>query len=112
MYAKGEGVAIDAAEAASWFLRAAEQGDALGQFNYAVILTKGLGVETDVAQAVAGIAARRKAVTIHRRPVSAIATPRASARKSIGSKRSSGSARLPSTASDLRWPSWRKWCEP
>ena len=39
-------------EAASWFRRAAEQGDAFGQFNYAVALTKGLGVAVDLPQAV------------------------------------------------------------
>ena len=45
-------VARDPSQAANWFLRAAESGDALGQFNYAVALTKGIGVEIDLAQAV------------------------------------------------------------
>ena len=41
----------DPSEGASWFFFAPPKvGDALGQFNYAVALTKGIGVEIDLAQ--------------------------------------------------------------
>lgn len=47
----GSSCAKDYAEAASWFRRAAEQGEATAQFNLGYLMYKGLGVETDRKQA-------------------------------------------------------------
>ena len=52
MYAKGEGVLKDDAEAVRWFRLAAEQGDASAQFNLGVMYAKGEGVLKDDAEAV------------------------------------------------------------
>ena len=52
LYATGQGVPEDAAEAASWFRRAAEQGDARAQNNLGLMYTGGEGVEQDSAKAV------------------------------------------------------------
>ncbi|MCF7686947.1 MAG: lipase maturation factor family protein [Cephaloticoccus sp.] len=52
LYISGEeGVTRDGAEAAKWFRRAAELGQASAQFNLALILAQGDGVPKDVAQA-------------------------------------------------------------
>ena len=51
MYRGGEGVAIDAAEAARWYQRAADQGFAAAQFNLGVMLQKGEGLARDDAAA-------------------------------------------------------------
>ena len=52
MYAKGEGVAQDYAEAVKWFRRAAEQGLAAAQNNLGASYDKGEGVAQDYAEAV------------------------------------------------------------
>jgi hypothetical protein len=52
MYANGRGVAQDAAEAVRWYRKAAEQGDADGQFNLGVMYANGRGVAQDAAEAV------------------------------------------------------------
>jgi TPR repeat protein len=50
MYANGEGVPKDDAEAVKWFRKAAEQGDAKAQFNLGVMYAEGRGVpRNDVA---------------------------------------------------------------
>ena len=53
MYQNGRGVAKDEAEAASWYPKAAEQGDARGQFNLGKMYGLGRGVPKDETQAVA-----------------------------------------------------------
>ena len=49
MYDTGVGVAQDAAEAVRWFRLAAEQGDALAQFDLGVMYATGGGVLQDDA---------------------------------------------------------------
>ena len=51
MYDTGVGVAQDAAEAVRWFRLAAEQGDALAQFDLVVMYATGGGVPQDDAAA-------------------------------------------------------------
>jgi TPR repeat protein len=52
MYANGQGVRRDDAQAAEWYRRAAEQGDASAQNNLGVMLANGQGVPQDDGQAV------------------------------------------------------------
>ena len=52
MYAKGQGVRQDYAQAVQWYHKAAEQGDAEAQFNLGLMYAKGQGVRQDDAQAV------------------------------------------------------------
>ena len=52
LYARGEGVARDAAEGAGWLRKAAEQGDADAQYDLGLLYARGQGVETDAAEAV------------------------------------------------------------
>ncbi len=52
MYLNGQGVARDNAEAAKWYRKAAEQGDAGAQFNLGVMYGGGQGVPQDYAEAV------------------------------------------------------------
>ena len=52
MYANGQGVPQDDAEAVKWFRLAAEQGNASAQFNLALMYDKGQGVPQDYAEAV------------------------------------------------------------
>jgi TPR repeat protein len=49
---RGEGVAQDKAEAAIWFRRASEAGDASAMVNLAIMLAAGSGVAKDKALAV------------------------------------------------------------
>jgi TPR repeat protein len=51
MYASGEGIPQDHAEASKWFRKAAEQGDAKAQNNLGVMHARGLGVPLDYAEA-------------------------------------------------------------
>ena len=51
MYAKGDKVAQDWAQAKAWFEKAASQGYARAQKNLGVMYLKGLGVKKDFAQA-------------------------------------------------------------
>ena len=52
MYANGEGVAEDDAEAARWLRLAADQGHAGAQYNLGVMYASGRGVPEDDAEAV------------------------------------------------------------
>jgi hypothetical protein len=52
MYAKGQGVAQDYAEAVRWYLMAADQGDAPAQNNLGFMYANGQGVLQDFAEAV------------------------------------------------------------
>src|SRR5512137_2931812 len=52
IYAKGEGVPKDAAEAVKWFRKAAEQELASAQYNLGLMYAKGEGVPKDAAEAV------------------------------------------------------------
>ena len=52
MYAKGEGVPENDAEAVGWFRKAAEQGDATAQSNLGVMYATGRGVLKDDTEAV------------------------------------------------------------
>ena len=52
MYALGEGVPEDDAQAVSWYRKAAEQGFAEAQYNLGVMYVNGTGVPEDDAQAV------------------------------------------------------------
>ena len=52
MYAKGQGVRQDYAEAVRWYRRAAEQGDAQAQSNLGVLYANGRGVRQDHDEAV------------------------------------------------------------
>ncbi len=52
MYAKGQGVAQDYAEAVKWFRRAAEQGNVFAQSHFGWIYAEGEGVTQDYAEAV------------------------------------------------------------
>jgi len=50
-YANSEGVARDYAQAAVWYLKAADQSHALAQFNLGVMYARGQGVPVDNAKA-------------------------------------------------------------
>ena len=52
MYAKGEEVPKDLAEAVKWFLRASEQGNASAQCNLGIMYGNGEGVPKDPVEAV------------------------------------------------------------
>ncbi|MBF1271437.1 MAG: sel1 repeat family protein, partial [Neisseria sp.] len=52
MYANGQGVRQDDAQAVQWFRKAAEQGVAEAQYNLGVMYANGQGVRQDDAQAV------------------------------------------------------------
>ena len=52
MYANGEGVARDYAEAVRWYRKAAEQGHAVAQNKLGVRYARGEGVARDYAEAV------------------------------------------------------------
>ncbi|WP_432760534.1 tetratricopeptide repeat protein [Neisseria lactamica] len=52
MYANGQGVRQDDEQAAQWFRKAAEQGNAKAQFNLGLMYANGQGVRQDDAQAV------------------------------------------------------------
>ena len=51
MYAKGQGVQQDFAQAKFWYEKAAEQGDVRAQCGLGVMYTTGQGVKKDLAQA-------------------------------------------------------------
>jgi hypothetical protein len=51
MYANGQGVPRDQAEAVRWYVKAAQQGDAGAQYSLAVAYRDGKGVAQDAAQA-------------------------------------------------------------
>ena len=51
MYAKGEGVPQDHAQAMDWYRKAAEQGYAAAQFNLGVMYDNASGVPQDFVQA-------------------------------------------------------------
>ena len=51
MYANGQGVPQDHAEAMTWYRKAAEQGDAAAQLNLGVMYHVGQGVPQDYVQA-------------------------------------------------------------
>jgi uncharacterized protein len=51
MYARGQGVARDDAEAANWYRRAAEQGFAYAQYNLGFMYDVGQGIPQDSAEA-------------------------------------------------------------
>jgi len=51
MYANGQGVPQDSAEALKWYRKAAEQGNAAAQFNLGVMYDNGQGVPQDRAEA-------------------------------------------------------------
>jgi len=51
-FANGKGPALDYAQAASWYLRAAEQNHALAQFNLGVMYANGQGMAPDKAQSI------------------------------------------------------------
>lgn len=51
MYVNGSGVPTDYAEAARWYLQAAEQGDAVAQSSLRVMYVLGWGVPQDYVQA-------------------------------------------------------------
>ena len=47
--AAGKGVERDKAQAAAWFIKAAERGDAMGQFCLSLCYAGGDGVKQDIA---------------------------------------------------------------
>jgi len=51
MYGEGRGVPQDFAEAARWYRRAAERGDAPAQYNLGLAYARGEGVAQDVVAA-------------------------------------------------------------
>jgi TPR repeat protein len=51
MYLTGRGVSVNLTEAAKWIRRAADHGDARGQFNLAAMYLQGQGVPRDAAEA-------------------------------------------------------------
>ena len=59
MYANGEGVPEDDAEAVRWYRLAAEQGYAAAQFNLGFMYANGEGVPEDDAEAVRVVPPRR-----------------------------------------------------
>ena len=48
MYANGQGVRQDDAQAVQWYRKAAEQGDAEAQYNLGVMYTQGQGVRQNL----------------------------------------------------------------
>jgi TPR repeat protein len=50
-YSTGDGTALDYAQAADWYRRAAEQSHGMAQFNLGVMYTEGHGVSRDGGQA-------------------------------------------------------------
>ena len=56
MYAYGLEVPLDYTKAATWFWKAAEQGDAASQFSLALLYAQGLGVSQDNVQALMWLA--------------------------------------------------------
>ena len=52
MLEKGLGVAKDVVEAVSWYRKAAEQGEALAQYNLGRMFQYGLGVSMNRAEAI------------------------------------------------------------
>ena len=52
MYAEGQGVPQDYAEAVKWFRLAADQGNATAQYNLGLMYDKGQGVPQNYAEAV------------------------------------------------------------
>ena len=52
MYARGDGVTQDYAEAERWFLKAAEQGDVDAQYNLGVMYANGEGVTQNYTEAI------------------------------------------------------------
>ena len=52
MYAQGQGLAQDCAQAAAWYRKAADQGYADAQFNLAAMYAQGQGVAQDNEQAI------------------------------------------------------------
>jgi hypothetical protein len=52
MYANGEGVPQDYAEAAKWYRKAADQGYDVAQYNLGIMYDEGRGVPQDYAEAV------------------------------------------------------------
>ena len=52
MYANGQGVQKDDAQAVKWFRKAAEQGNAKAQYCLGVMYDSGIGVQKDEAQTV------------------------------------------------------------
>ena len=79
MYANGQGVPQDYAEAVKWFRLAADQGDATAQFNLGIMYAKGQGVPQDYAEAVNGIASLPTRATPAPSSTSASCTPKAKA---------------------------------
>ena len=84
MYENGRGVAKDDAEAVIWYRKAADQGNALAQFNLGLMLREGQGVPQDdvrahmwfdIAAAVASNASVRDQSVKHRDLVAAKMTP-------------------------------------
>ena len=61
MYANGEGVLKDDAEAVRWYRLAAEQGHGGAQNNLGLMCATGAGVAQDLAEAVKWVSARRRA---------------------------------------------------
>jgi TPR repeat protein len=53
MYANGQGVPQDDTQAAAWYRKAADQGNATAQTNFGIMYAKGQGVPRDDAQAAA-----------------------------------------------------------
>jgi hypothetical protein len=51
MYANGDGVPKDSAEAVKWYRKAAEQGNAVAQNNLGAMYARGDGVPKDLVQA-------------------------------------------------------------
>jgi uncharacterized protein len=51
MYDKGQGVPQDYAQAAAWYRKVADQGNALGQSGLGAIYLIGHGVQQDIVQA-------------------------------------------------------------
>jgi hypothetical protein len=51
MYANGQGVSEDAAQAVVWYRKAADQGVARAQFNLGVMYGRGQGVSQDYIEA-------------------------------------------------------------
>jgi Sel1 repeat len=56
MYDNGQGVPRNDAQAIKWYRKAAEQGDAVAQFNLGVMYAKGEGVPHNYGEAEIGIA--------------------------------------------------------
>jgi uncharacterized protein len=53
MYEKGEGITLDSAEAASWFRKAADKGNASAQYRLGRLYERGLGVDQNRDEALA-----------------------------------------------------------